>query len=535
MSRHARLVTLLLLLCANAAFLASSTAQEGKPDVRPAPVPGELKEVVFGARKQKHVDFTIDDARFRGIATHGNTAFLIWNSNPASPLELARSREAVARWLPRISKALGLHDFGLRFLRVADWRGTEVWEYEYVRKGTRLLDCKLRIYWKGNRFLGLFNQFPAPITGIDEIPDEDQGGAEKVYFAERSSAAGQEGQRYRLVIATLRRKDTATSLQTEVITKRGVAYTLFEQKEEMPAQAAAGTFTEHSVPVGTFPDQIWADSTGIIWFSQPPNNYLTAFDPSTERFVQYTTTGGRGPDGLWVDDHDRAWTGLYYSGHLGMLDIATKKFTAISAPYSPASMAIPSPGPGQTVWITDHANNRISQYDPSAARWIASHVLPVFKMWVTAGTLDPVRETVYFTGYMSNSLIVLEPGKAIQSIPVPNLSGPAFLAYHHDKVYFSLWSTNRLGVYDVVKKSFTAYAFRSGEMGGPMSITPNGEPVIGTRSQGYIVVFDPMKKVFAHYKIPTSIGLKDGLTVAPDGAIWFTGTGSKKIARLELK
>jgi streptogramin lyase len=48
-------------------------------------------------------------------------------------------------------------------------------------------------------------------------------------------------------------------------------------------------------------------------------------------------------------------------------------------------------------------------------------------------------------------------------------------------------------------------------------------------------VFDPASKTFQNYQIPTATpGLKDGLTVAQDGAIWFTESGQQKIARLVL-
>ena len=60
--------------------------------------------------------------------------------------------------------------------------------------------------------------------------------------------------------------------------------------------------------------------------------------------------------------------------------------------------------------------------------------------------------------------------------------------------------------------------------------------VVGTRNRGYIVVFDPKTSTFADYVIPTANpGLKDGLTVAPDGVIWFTETlSAHKIAKLVL-
>jgi streptogramin lyase len=120
-------------------------------------------------------------------------------------------------------------------------------------------------------------------------------------------------------------------------------------------------------------------------------------------------------------------------------------------------------------------------------------------------------------------------------VVLPSGGGPAFLAYNDDKVYYSLWITNRLGEYDVVTQRFTEYGYLAGETGGPLFMAPNGKVVVGTRNRGYIVVFDPASKTFQNYQIPTATpGLKDGLTVAQDGAIWFTESGQQKIARLVL-
>jgi streptogramin lyase len=366
---------------------------------------------------------------------------------------------------------------------------------------------------------------PGPITGSDAAPADPTG---RVWFAERQTNG------YRLVVARLVDEALPQRTVTSVVTARGVAYRISRQQPTAGPQGVP-TFTEHSVPSGTFPDQIWSDSTGLIWFSQPSNNAVTSFDAATKVFKQYPTTGGTGPDGLWVDDKDRVWTGLYYSGGLGVLDVPTKVFTAHAAPYSPHALAIPSPSADGGVWVTDHANNRISEWDPVGKKWLQSLPMPIANTWVVQGCLDPGRGVVYFTGYSSQTLPMKTRTGPITDIPVPSRGGPAFLAFHDDKVWFSLWSSNRLGEYDVVSKVITEYAYTAGETGGPMSIGPDGRPVVGTKNAGYIEVFDPVSKTFGHYKIPSSTGLKDGLCVAPDGAIWFTGSYTNKIARLEVQ
>ena len=162
--------------------------------------------------------------------------------------------------------------------------------------------------------------------------------------------------------------------------------------------------------------------------------------------------------------------------------------------------------------------------------------MPTTRCWVTAGALDTVRDDMYFTEYFGHALGIKPLGKPIADIPDPNRGGPAFLDFHDDKVYYSLWLQARVAAYDVGSKTTTTFNFpQTAENAGPMAIAPNGDVVVGTRNQGYIEVFHPATKTFTAYKIPTSIpGLKDGLTVAPDGTVWFTESGRNKIAKLKL-
>ncbi len=494
-----------------------------------APVPNGLRDAIFGAHKHPTANVSIGGHAFRGIVSRDGMPVLVWSRDAKSPLKLPFDRAAFARWINGADKEFKHLGFEASFKSNAKYLDMDAWVFELSRKGVPLFDHWVKVYWKDKIFVGMLNHFPAPATSVVEPTDGDRSTPDRVYYAQADAKA-----EYRLVIATLSRRETATHRRTEVVTRRGAEVEIWQQKDGYMAPAGAATFSEYTVPSGTFPDQIWADSTGIIWFSQPSNNWVTSFNPKTSKFTQYATTGGSGPDGLWVDDKDRVWTGLYYSSHLGVLDVATKKFTAFAAPYTPASLAIPSPSSRDTIWVTDHKNNRISEFDPKQSTWLGSHVMPTSATWVVAGTVDRTRERVWFTGYSSNSLPYKDIGKPIGEVPTPTRGGPSFLVYNDNKIWYSNWLNNRLGMLDVASSKFTEYTYRAGETGGPIAITPTGKPVIGGKVS-HIVVFDPVSKTFTDYAIPSSRRLKDGITVSPDGAIWFTGTYTNKIARLVIK
>jgi streptogramin lyase len=493
--------------------------------VQPAPLPDELREVVFGGGKRDQFEVTIGGQRFRALVNLGSKPALAWPTD-AKKTVLAKDRTAAVEWLTKGGADLGLRGLQVRFLRKLTWRGAEVWEYELLYMQRPVLDARVQLFWRDGGFVGLSSTFVPPTKGVEPAPRKVA--ADEVWYAQSTDGG------YRMVLARRVTRKTAKHTVTEIVTARGTINTIYEAHESPTPERAA--ITEYSVPQGTFPDQIWADSTGRIWFSQPLQDMVTQFDPKTKQFKQHSTSPARQPDGLMVDDRDRVWTGCYLTGHLGMLDVPTGKFTYTAAPYSSARLAIPSVSGHETVWITDHLRNRISEFDPATNKWLGSYVMPTASCWVVAGALDPARDDVYFTEYAAHALGLKSVGKNPVDISDPNRGGPSFLGFHDDKVYYSLWTQARLAEYDVVSKKFTAYNFpQSAEIGGPMSIAPNGDVIVGTRRAGYIMVFHPAKKSFTSFQIPTSTaGLKDGLTVAPDGTIWFTESGRNKIASLRL-
>jgi len=305
------------------------------------------------------------------------------------------------------------------------------------------------------------------------------------------------------------------------------------------AQPAAAVITEYAVPGAAFPDQIWADSKGKIWFSDPSSNLVFVFNPTTKAFQSYPTIAAsvtyRQPDGLFVDDQDRVWTGLYTANDgLGTLDTLTGAFKRYAAPYTGAQMAIPMQTGHGTILVTDHSANRVSELDVKTGTWLRSEAMPT-GTYPVGGVLEPETDDAYFPLYTYHGLAKLSPGLPITRIPAPSLSGPSFAGAHDGKVYFTYWTANKLGEFDTKAKTFVEYVYRAGEMGGPMAMAPNGHAVIGTRGVGYIEVFDPVTKTFAEYKVPSAAtGMKDGITVAPDGVIWFTEPSLRKIAKLVL-
>lgn len=463
----------------------------------------------------------------RSVPDASGNPRVVWASSPDAPMTPPHDRAGAEGWLATHARTLGFEGFRPRFSRTGTWQDCDVWTYELVRGDVVLFDAEVSLYWDGAVCVGLLNRTPR----IDTLPpaDADRPDGAAVLYALRDGSDD-------VVLAVRRETLTATHRITEIVHGTDVLHRIYEQLVWSQTPQVA-TITEYTFPGMNFPDQIWADSKGLIWFSEPQVNRVSVFDPTSNTFRSFTTPGFGGNDGLQVDDKDRVWFGLYNSNNgLGVIDAVTGAFTRYAPPYSGAQMAIPTQTASGTILVTDHFAEKVSEFDPKTGTWLGTITMPAAS-YPVGGTLERETGNVYFPLYTYNGLGRWSPGAtSITRIAAPSASGPAFAGIHDGKVYFTYWLTNKLGVYDTKTNTFTEHLWRAGETGGPMAMAPNGHAVVGTRNRGYIAVFDPITLMFTDYVIPSvNSGLKDGLTVAPDGVIWFTLTFThNKIAKLVL-
>ncbi|MCA8954199.1 MAG: hypothetical protein KDE27_32120, partial [Planctomycetes bacterium] len=296
---------------------------------------------------------------------------------------------------------------------------------------------------------------------------------------------------------------------------------------------SAATITEYNV--GGFPDQIQADARGVVWCSDPTQNRLLEIDPQTGAVTPHSTSPWTQPDGMIVDPDGRVWTGLYTGGHgLGMFDRGTGTFTRIAPPTASASMAIPSWHHSGSIYCTQHSPATLYEYQPSTATWKPSILLP--GIWPVSGNYDSTTGDLFIMQWTSNSIARIHNSAVAGNYPTPVLAGPAFSAAHNGKIWFSYWSSTQIGEFDIKTSTFVTHNMTISGAGGPIDVGQNGHVYLGTRSTGYIIDFDPVSGTSTNHPIPSSNGwqLKDGLTVAPDGSVWFTSSSLGRVMRMTL-
>lgn len=489
-------------------------------------MPVALRDFVMAAGKRPQASLRIasveGEVSFSVISLVPDVPYLLWiPCVHADGGPLAKDPARALRFLTDGAKELAHRDFTPRFQTVWAHRDAEVWEYRLSRKGIEWQDARVLVLWRGTELLGIINDLAGRIESIEE-PEASRVAGERAYFPVCRGGLCD------LRVAGVRRERAAGVDTTTLVVDGSAATTIVAA----PEQSRAATFTEY--PAGNFPDQIDVDPRGTVWFTQPNNNAVTSFDPQLATFRSYPVSGGSGPDGMAIYNGS-LWTGLYFAGGLGRKAIKQNGFTAYAAPYAGAAMAIPHGLVDGTLWVTDHANNRISRFDPATATWLEALVMPTANCWVVQGDEHAPSQTSYFAEYNVNQLGRKGPTGPIVDIPVPG-GQPAFPVVVGNLVYYSQWSRNRLGVYNISNGQIVEYTFPvANEMGGPIAAAPNGDVVVGTRSVGYIMVFTPGTQSFGAYQIPTpGSGLKDGAIVDQAGTIWFTESGANKLGKLVI-
>lgn len=447
---------------------------------------------------------------------------LVWAQ--AGRLPVKNDPAAALRWLSQYSDELGHGAFTPVFDEARNFREFPILVFTLKHAGIRLHDAEVWICFDDAGCAGLLNRVPAGLDVAPAVPDK---AVDPCYYSRREASEPD-----RLIVAEQRRSQTGTHDVVEFLDGTvGFARELTQRDTAAPDSSA--TFTVFNF--GGFPDQLAADSRGVIWCSDPTLNRLLEIDPLTGTATFHATSPWGQPDGLCVDDKDRVWTGLYTAGDgLGMFDRRTNTLARWAPPPSGSELAIPAWQSGNSIFVTEHGPSRLHEFDLATSTWKPSLQLPAGG-WPVESNCDTSTGDLFVTLYSTDQIGIVRNSSVVGTPPTPLQAGPAFCDALNGKLWFSYWLTPQLGELDVASGIFTTYNLPVAGGGGPMDIGPNGHVFLGVRGTGYILEFDPKTGLATPHAIPSSASyLKDGLIVAPDGTVWFASGVGGNVVRLTL-
>lgn len=220
------------------------------------------------------------------------------------------------------------------------------------------------------------------------------------------------------------------------------------------------TLSEYPLPrAGSKPFYIAIDNNGAIWLTETQYNQIVMFDPSTSSFKEHSIpTLGAVPGGMTVDKNGIIWFTEEITDKIGRLEPSTGNITEFQIPTSdsiPIQVATDSRG---RVWFTESKAGKIGMLVPDAGMITEFQPSNATLLGPTGITISP-DESIWFTEHAGNRITEFDPQKEIfHSYVVPNAEAYPFgLAYHDDRLWFVEHIANAIGSFDMAAGTFTNF------------------------------------------------------------------------------
>jgi virginiamycin B lyase len=326
-----------------------------------------------------------------------------------------------------------------------------------------------------------------------------------------------------------------------VLLATAVVWPLVGSKTAEVAELKA-TIHEWNVPTNDAkPYATVAMPDGSIWFTEEVANKIGCLNPKTGEFKEYPLTEDKSasPHGIAADHDGSIWYTASSGGFIGKLEPRTGKVTVFKMPdpeaKDPDSLAIDSKG---TLWFTLPTSNMVGKLDP-ASGGVSLKAVPTESARPN-GILVLKRGLPVFSEAGSSKIGFVSPDTfTIREFPLPpgSRSRRLVIAADENTLYFTDFVSGNLGKLDVSIGALVLFSSPGGSDSNPygLTITPDGMvwyTETGTQPNN-IVRFDPRLSTFARAPIPFATGAVHDVTATPDSRVYFTSSGVNKIGAVE--
>jgi len=287
--------------------------------------------------------------------------------------------------------------------------------------------------------------------------------------------------------------------------------------------------------------------------------YATITSNSIPQYIDEFTvpTLRAAPLAITVDKNGIVWFTESNMSKLGRFDPSNQSFIEYRVPGVGDMWGVTSDHEGR-IWITQYAghgsvnpggaivaggNGRILAFDPSSKQFSVINI-PTNSSFPMRITVDSDNR-VWFTEFLGNKIGMYDQtSKHLSEYVVPtNESGPADLTF--DK-YGTLWFTEayaeKIGEFYPGNHSFMEYQLGSETpsliVSSPVGIAVASDGTIWVADHGgnWIVNFNPINDLLTHYPTHTPpasvypISIPNGLLIDGRGRVWFCEHGGNSIA-----
>ena len=225
-------------------------------------------------------------------------------------------------------------------------------------------------------------------------------------------------------------------------------------------QPATGAFSEFSLPQsGSRPFYIAIDNNSAVWATETQYNQIVMLNPSTNTFKQYSIpTSGAVPGGITIDRNGNIWFTEELADKIGRLNPATGNTTEFQIPTQDAiPIQIVADARGD-LWFTESKAGKIGMINPESGAITEFQPENRTLLGPTGITVTP-DGTVWFTEHAGNRITEFHvSNQTFQSYNIPTAQAfPFGIAYHANRIWFVEHISNAIGTLDPVTGVFSNF------------------------------------------------------------------------------
>lgn len=274
---------------------------------------------------------------------------------------------------------------------------------------------------------------------------------------------------------------------------------------------------------------------GSLWYTGQMANKLGRFDPKTGHFKEFPLkTPKSGPHGLVADSDGNIWFTAVFKGYIGKLNPASGEITEYHMP-DPRATDPHTPVFDQKgiLWFTTEESNFVGRLDPRTGeiklkQVPTPHAVPYGITVLSSGI-------PYFCEFGTNKLASIDPeSMAITEYEVSQGARPRRLAAATDgTIYYSDFERGYLGHFDPTTGKIEEWKSPGGEGSEPYGITVTPDGIVWYSETGVkpnnLVRFDPKTRSFSSTPVPSGGGVIRNLAATKDGRVYLACSGVNKI------
>lgn len=283
---------------------------------------------------------------------------------------------------------------------------------------------------------------------------------------------------------------------------------------------------------------------GSLWYTGQTANNLGRLDPKTGTIVEFALkTPNSGPHGLVADKDGNIWYTGNSAAHIGKLDPKTGAVVEYPMP-DPAARDPHTPifDPNGILFFTVQQGNFIGKLDPRKDPKTA-----VMLRKMTEANVRPYGIIIgkdglpYFALVGTNKIARIDPNTLdTHEFILPEGARVRRLTSGIDGyIYYADFARGYLGRLDPKTGKGEEWPSPGGPQSRPYGIAATKDGMIWYSESGVepntLVVFDPKKKTFEKWPIPSGGGVVRHMVATPDGRLYLANSGVNKVAVAEVK